>query len=235
MAGFDMLSGPDLGGGFLFQLTIERRPEGALFLYHAQDGGADAAGPPVGSPEPFGWQRASGMCPVGGRVCWHRDFVLDEAQSPQVRAAYGRTRFVMEACLGQAYRGAPAAVGPALAELIARAPPPGPGTSASWAFVGPTALWLAGRGPPPGRIEVEDSAQGLRAWAGRLAEYLIEPPATTTWAGGARRFAARAFLGTFRDGARVEWSEPEPGSSAPEPPRREVEWNGQRVPVRLPA
>ncbi|HTT25423.1 MAG TPA: hypothetical protein VMH90_00475, partial [Thermoplasmata archaeon] len=46
-----LVSGPDLGAGFLFQLSFDRDEGGSSFAFHAQDGGADAAGPPLGPPD----------------------------------------------------------------------------------------------------------------------------------------------------------------------------------------
>ncbi|HEV2165927.1 MAG TPA: hypothetical protein VGS23_02945, partial [Thermoplasmata archaeon] len=62
-------------------------------------------------------------------------------------------------------------------------------------------------------------------------EYLVEPPAETVW-GGRRLVAARAFIGSLREGTRVEWAEFEAGA-APRPVDtvRLVGWNGRRVPV----
>jgi len=229
----EMISGPDLGAGFLYQLTSERGDGPARFVFHAQDGGVDANGPPKGTPEPFGWSRSPGMCPIGGRACWHREFWLPESEALHVRTSYNRTRFVMEASLGQAYEGRPVPTEAALEELLRRAPPGGPGPA--WSIVGATAIWLRGLGPPPGRIEIESSEAGVRRWAEGFEEYLIEPAAPTGWYGTERRFAARAFVGTMQVGARVEWSEPDPAvapSGRSAPGTQWVDWKGHRVPCR---
>jgi hypothetical protein len=236
--GLEMVSGPDLGAGFLFQLTLERLPGPvAHYLFHAQDGGADASGPPMGTPEPLGWRRPAGMCPIGGRVCWHRDFWLPDAALGPVRASYNRTRFVMEESLKQVYRGRPVPLEPALEELLRKAPGSGSSPPIEWSLAGATALWLQGAPNPPKSIEIETTEAGVRAWAERLEEYLIEPPGPTTWHDGARRFGARAFVGTLREGARVEWSDGgagHPGNPGPigGEGARWVDWKGHPLSVR---
>src|SRR5579863_3734953 len=101
----EMLSGPDMGGGFLYQLTSNAEQEPARFVVHVQDGGPDAGGPPRGSPEPFGYFHPAKYCDFGGPRCWHREFDLPSTEVGRVRAAYNRTRFVMEAMLAQVYGG----------------------------------------------------------------------------------------------------------------------------------
>jgi hypothetical protein len=229
----EMISGPDLGAGFLYQLTREPAGEIARFVFHAQDGGVDANGPPKGTPEPFGWSRSDGMCPLGGRTCWHREFWLPGSEALHVRTSYNRTRFVMEASLEQAYGARPVPLEAALDELVRRCPPDPTGGEPAWSLVGPTARWVEGLGAPPGRIEIETSEAGVRRWAERFEEYLIEPAARTSWLGVGRRFAARAFVGTLQVGARVEWSEPDPAvapTGRAAPGTEWVDWKGHRVP-----
>jgi len=235
-----MLSGPDMGAGFLYQLTVERAPGPARFVFHAQDGGVDANGPPKGTPEPFGWAPSPSMCPLGGRTCWHREFWLPEAEALCVRTAYNRTRFVMEASLEQAYGGRPAPVDAALEELLRTTPGTATGPPDPWWLGGASSLWVQDTGPLPDRLEVETTERGVRWWAGTFEEYLIEPPAPTVWYSGRRRFGARAFLGTLRVGARVEWSVVAGGSPTAPHPREEgagrwADWRGHRVPARSPA
>jgi hypothetical protein len=82
-----MLSGPDTGGGFLFQLTVERGGEEAGFTFHAQEGREDAGGPPKGSPEPLGYAHPASACMYGGPRCWHRRFLLPLTELSRVRLA----------------------------------------------------------------------------------------------------------------------------------------------------
>ena len=229
----ELVSGPDLGGGFLFQLTRRRDGERAEFTYHAQDGGQDANGPPIGTPEPFGWARAEGMCFIGGRVCWHRRFALEDREVGAVRAAYNRTRFVMEAELAQAYRGAPVPWGAALREWTSRVGPALAALGAPWCLSGASAEAVV-RGGSAARVLVLTVATtdlGVRAAASAVPEYLTEPAAVTEWQ-GRETLAARAFFGTLREGVRVEWASGAEGerrlASA-----RAVDWNGAALSVAL--
>ena len=100
-----MLSGPDLGAGFLHQLSVEGDTDPRTFTYHAQDGGADAAGPPKGSLDVLDFVHPPSACMYGGPRCWHRRFRLPFADLPKVRLAYNRNRFVLQAMIDQAYAG----------------------------------------------------------------------------------------------------------------------------------
>ncbi len=115
-----MISGPDLGAGFLHQLSVEGEADPRVFTYHAQDGGADAAGPPKGPLDVLDFVHPPAPCMYGGPRCWHRRFRLPFAELPKVRLAYNRNRFVLQAMIDQAYAGAKPDVESALAELVAR-------------------------------------------------------------------------------------------------------------------
>ncbi len=226
-----MVSGPDLGAGFLFQLTRLRDGPNATFTFHAQTGGPDANGPPIGSPEPFGWQRSGGMCAFGGRVCWHRRFVTEDRELAQVRAAYNRSRFVMEAELGQTYRSARTPWEATLEEWLARVGPALARAGAPWSVQGAAASVIRGSADTVASITVRTSPAGVRAAGAAIPEYLIEPVGETDWPEGPV-LGARAFIGTLSEGTRVEWAAAR-GASADDPigPVEVVTWRGQNVQV----
>ncbi|MCI4325367.1 MAG: hypothetical protein L3K00_05770 [Thermoplasmata archaeon] len=240
-SGFELLSGPDLGGGYLHQLTVERFSGVNRFLYHAQDGGPDANGPPIGTLAPFGWQVSPSMCPIGGRQCWHRAFTLPIEESLKVRTAYNRTRFVMEAMLGHEYRGVPTPVDAAVVELDERlraAPEPIP-----WFVGGSLGLYLRGAPVTPRDGDLGTTPEAVSRIAEALKDYVTEPAAPTAW-GETRMLAARAFVGTVRNGLRVEWGFPldaVPDSTTSEwtalvhgSVPDQVEWKGRTLPVGRP-
>ena len=115
----DLLSGPDLGAGYLHQLSIDREPE-SWFTYHAQVGGLDANGPPIGPLDSIGFVHPRVACQFGGSRCWHRRFALPATETATVRATYNRHRFVLQATLDQLYAGAPIPFESALKELLDR-------------------------------------------------------------------------------------------------------------------
>jgi hypothetical protein len=232
----EMVSGPDMGGGFLFQLSREDEGGSTRFAYHAQDGAADAGGPPLGSPEPLGYYHPARSCMFGGPRCWHREFLLPGSEVGRVRAGYNRTRFVMEGMMAQLYGHEEVPVEAALRELldlIARPPNSGEG---GWWVGGSTALWLRGLGPRPHDVDLGVNTAGAAALADALAEYLIEPSGPALEADGRSRLAARAFLGTHRRGVRIEWAVAD-ARSPPEFAERvadqldHVSWDGRSLPV----
>jgi hypothetical protein len=238
---FELLSGPDLGGGFLHQLTVERFSGVNRFLYHAQDGGQDANGPPKGTPEPFGWALSPTMCPIGGRLCWHREFTLPIEETLRVRTAYNRTRFVMEAMIGHEYGGVPVPVDAAVVEFADRlngSPEPIP-----WYVGGSLGLYLRGAPVTPRDGDLGTTPEAVGRIAEALRDFVTEPAAPTEW-GGTPMLGARAFVGTVRNGLRVEWGVPtqpvawlRPGEwtsfARGEKPEL-VEWHGKKIPVAPP-
>jgi hypothetical protein len=196
-----MLSGPDLGAGYLHQLSVDRDGERTTFTYHAQEGGADAAGPPKGPLGVFGYVHPAQACQFGGPRCWHRRFLLPFSETVRVRIAYNRSRFVLQAMLGQVYDSAPAALEPALREIIPRLK----GGDVPWYLGGEAAAWLLGGPPPPRELRLGTTRPGVDRVAGLLREYLIEPVGPTDWPEVGIVHGARAFVGTFQSGARVEW------------------------------
>jgi hypothetical protein len=239
----EMISGPDMGGGFLYQLTRDASRQPGRFVFHLQDGGADAGGPPPGNPQPFGYYHPTQSCDFGGPRCWHREFDLPSSELARVRAAYNRSRFVMQAMLAQAYGGEEVPVEAALRELLDRAGADPTPPEATWWVGGSASLWLRGLGPRPHDLDLGVTATGAAALAAQLEEYLIEPIGPTVEADGRSRLAARAFLGTHHQGIRVEWavaddrSPPEFAERVARQARR-LSWEGRSVlvaPIELSA
>ncbi|MGA8275930.1 MAG: hypothetical protein WB852_06525 [Thermoplasmata archaeon] len=224
----EMLSGPDLGGGYLHQLTIDRTGEVTTFTYHAQDGGQDANGPPLGPLDALGFVHPTDGCQFGGPRCWHRRFLLPFAETPKVRLAYNRFRFVLETMLKQVYADALPGVDAALAELVRKIAPTLRTEGIEWYIGGSTAARLLGASLVPHDIDLGTSRAGVDRLAQLIPEYLIEPLGPTDWPSRGIVHAARAFVGTFRDGARVEWAVPIEPSAPPGPD----EWSGRLPEVR---
>jgi hypothetical protein len=203
---WEMLSGPDLGGGFLFQLTVEPLDTRARLIYHAQEGGIDASGPPKGSPVPFGFFRTTASCEIGGRDCYHRVFVLSAEEVPKARMAYNRLRFVTAPMLEQQYGGADVPIRAAAEEVAKRLAPAFADRPDRWFFAGSAAAWLQDAPGSPRTIELGTDADGLAQIANALSDYLVEPLAETTWRELGPVRGARAYVGTLRSGVRVEWA-----------------------------
>ena len=223
-----MLSGPDLGAGYLHQLTIDRIGESTTFTYHAQDGGADANGPPIGPLDALGFVHPEGGCQFGGPRCWHRRFLLPLAEAPKVRLAYNRFRFVLETMLNQVHSNAPPGIDAALSELVRRVAPTLRTEGVDWYIGGSTAARLLGAPIVPHDIDLGTSRAGVDRLAQLIPEYLIEPLGPTDWPSRGIVRGARAFVGTFKEGARVEWAVPiEPTLST-----GVDEWGGRLSDVR---
>lgn len=238
----EMVSGPDLGGGYLHQLTVDRAGAEARFVHHVQEGGMDAAGPPLGDPAPFGFVQSEGMCPFGGRRCWHREYIVAGSEANRVRMAYNRWRFVADPILREHYREAPRPVAQAVRDLLEFVAPTLDAERVPWYIGGSAGAWVRGVDLLPGDIDLGTTAAGARRLADLLEPYLIEPYARTEWPGSGPCQGARAFLGTRTEGMRVEWS------MASDPARlkgslrewaveregfavQSIDWNGLRVPV----
>jgi hypothetical protein len=225
----EMLSGPDLGAGYLHQLSLDREGDRTIFTYHAQEGGADANGPPKGPLDVFGFVHPASPCMFGGPKCWHRRFLLPFAETSRVRHAYNRSRFVLQTMLDQVYAGVVSDVPGALDEVLARISNALEAERVDWFIGGSTAAWLLGAAVVPHDIDIGTTRAGVDRIAPHLAEYLIEPLAPTDWPRVGIVRGARAFVGTFVKGARVEWAVPiEPRSSVPFD-----EWGGELGSVRL--
>jgi hypothetical protein len=204
----ELVSGPDLGGGYLHQLSIDRLEEATTFTHHAQDGGQDAGGPPIGALDVLGFVHPRTPCMFGGPNCWHRRYLLPFAATPKVRFAYQRHRFVLETMLRQAHGLAPTAFDAAVRELVARVAGPLRKEGVEWYVAGSGAVRLAGGGGTPHDIDLGTTRAGVDRLGELLAEYLIEPVAPTDWRDERLVVGGRAFVGTPKAGARVEWAVP---------------------------
>jgi len=224
----ELLSGPDLGAGFLHQLSLDRDGERTSVTYHAQDGGADANGPPKGPLDAFGFVHPEVPCMFGGPRCWHRRFLLPFGAIPRARQAYNRNRFVLQAMLDQAYDHAVVPLDAALDELLSRIADLLGRDGIRWYIGGSTAARLLGARVAPRDIDLGTTRAGVDRMGTLLGEFLIEPVAPTDWPSSGIVHAARAFVGTLKDGVRVEWAVPiEPRSPIPFD-----EWSGHTETVR---
>lgn len=203
----DVVSGPDVGGGFLFHLT--QSPAGARTTYvvHAQDGGLDGGDPPPAGPSALGFAPAEGMCPLGGRACWHRESVADPTALLRVRFAYNRLRFVARPLLEIAAGRRPVSYEAGLKETIHRVVPRAASSGIPWVIGGSAAPALLGASVAPNDLDLGTTRDGVDVIAAALEEYLIDAPAERSWGPGPPRRTARAFVGTFQDGLKVEWGE----------------------------
>jgi len=225
----EMVSGPDLGAGYLHQLSQDRDGERTTFTYHAQDGGADANGPPKGPLDVFGFVHPPSPCLFGGPRCWHRRFLLPFSELARARSAYNRNRFVLATMLDQVYEHVPVRVESALEEVLRRVSGPLAQEGVEWYVGGSAAAGLLGARVAPGDIDLGTTRAGVDRIAVLLADYLIEPLAPTDWPAAGIVQGARAFVGTFREGARVEWAVPlEPRTPVPF-----EEWSGREGVARL--
>jgi hypothetical protein len=213
----EMLSGPDLGAGYLHQLTTDRDGDRTTFTFHAQDGGQDANGPPKGPLDVFGYVHPPSACPFGGPRCWHRRFLLPFSETARVRPCYNRSRFVLQAMIDQVYDGASVAVESALVEVAARLVKAHV-TDEEWLVGGSAGAWLLGAPVTPRDIDLAVRRAAVDRVGTALVEYLIEPTSTTDWPAVGIVRGARAFVGTFVAGARVEWG-------VPLDPETRAEWN----------
>jgi hypothetical protein len=212
----EMLSGPDLGAGYLHQLTTDRDGDRTTFTYHAQDGGADANGPPKGPLDVLGFVHPPSPCQFGGPRCWHRRFLLPFAETPRVRQTYNRNRFVLQTMLDQSYSGAPVAAESALGELVDRITRSGELSEDDWYVAGSAGARVLGAAVVPHEVDLGVTRTGVDRLAPILGDYLIEPLSTTDWPEVGIVRGARAFVGTFTSGARVAWSLPlEAAANAP--------------------
>ena len=237
----EMLSGPDTGGGFLFQLTLERGGPKPGFTFHAQEGAEDAGGPPKGSPEPLGYRHPEAACMYGGPRCWHRRFALPPSEAMRVRTPYNRTRLTFAAQIEQVAGLRPVPVAEGIRELLDLVYSL-TSESVPW-FIGASAgAWIQGVHVVPRDVDIGTNARGAARLAELLELYLIEPLSSLPGPEGTEAYCARAFVGTARDGIRVEWrsGQDQAGESgtANEFGRveagsrfRTVTWQGRVVPV----
>jgi hypothetical protein len=209
-----LISGPDLGGGYLHQLSRDLDHGRETFTHHAQDGGADAGGPPKGPLDPLGFVHPPEPCMFGGPRCYHRVYELPESEAARVRAAYQRYRFVLSTLLDQMVAGVAPAADTGVRELLRAVGEPMERERLEWYLAGPSSAWIQGAAAAPTVLRIGGPPASGARLAELLREYLIEPWAPTEWAGRRIPAGARAFLGTPREGIRAEWwapPEPRPG------------------------
>lgn len=212
----ELLSGPDLGAGYLFQLTVDRSGERPRLTVHAQEGGRDASGPASGSLPRLGFHVPTTPCPIGGRGCRHEEFEVPEAALPRARLAYNRFRFVLRAMLDQQAGAVVAPVRVGLAEVARRLAERFGPASDRWYVGGSAAALAQGVAVTPNDIDLGTDRDGVAEVGEALAEYLIEPVAATTWPPSRPMIAARAFVGTLVEGVRVEWGVSDGPPTAPD-------------------
>jgi len=165
----------------------------------------------------------------GGPRCFHRRFLLPFDETPRVRQAYNRNRFVLETMLGQAHAGLAPTHEAGLREVVSRLADPLARDGIDWYLGGSAAAWVLGSGVPPRDLDLGTSRAGVDRIAELLREYLIEPIAPTDWPPNRIVRGARAFVGSLQEGIRVEWAVP---IDALEPPPLD-EWSGRPGVARL--
>ena len=237
----ELVSGPDLGGGYLHQLSIDRLGDTTTFTHHAQDGGQDAGGPARGPLDVLGFVHPPAPCMFGGPRCWHRRYLLPFSELPRVRFAYQRFRLVAAAMVAQAYGDTPVPADASLLEVVRRLAPPLAAEGIPWFLGGSAGGRLLGGALEPHDIDLGTTRAGVDRIGQLLAEYLIEPVAPTDWGPERLVRGGRAFVGTPQAGTRVEWSVPLDASPDAEfggDPARvrtlSVETGGHRVLVSRP-
>jgi hypothetical protein len=237
----ELLAGPDVGGGFLFQLSRAAGPLGG-FRFHLQEAGSDAAGPPPGSPELLHFAHPASPCMFGGPRCWEKRFALPIEATPRVRLAYNRTRFVIGAMLAQAAHRQPAPVEAAATELLERIERPLAERGLRWQIGGSAGAWMRGVPIEPADIDLGIETEGAFLLEELLEPYLVEPAHVERSGLGERFPVGAAFVGTFQAGMRVEWAGARADAPAGELPtewsgpewierRERVDWKGHEVPL----
>ncbi|MCI4364144.1 MAG: hypothetical protein L3K13_07615 [Thermoplasmata archaeon] len=237
-----LLSGPDVGGGFLLQLSEERPPLPAGYTYHLQEGGTDAAAAPAASLEPLGFSHPAAACMFGGPRCWERSFEAPEESPSSVRNNYNRFRFILGPLLEQRAGRRPVPIERGLTELLDRLLEPLRATSVPWEIGGSTGAWIRGVPIAPRDIDIGTTADGARAIGGLLEDARTEPVHERVVRDGLRQLWGSAFLGTLVEGVRVEWggASREVEQHAPEGEWHgpglwtrveRFDWHGRRVPL----
>jgi hypothetical protein len=222
----ELVSGPDVGGGYLLQLTWSRPPLESVFTFHLQPGGTDAAGEASATPDRLGFRHPALSCPIGGPRCWERTFRCGGERRSMVRLSYNRFRFALAPLLDQVAGKVVPPIESALRQLLPVTSQILEARGIPWEIGGSAGAWLRGVPLVPGDIDLGTTAEGATALAEELQDYLIAPLSATGEPGSSGRVGAEAFLGTLKDGARVEWSGASPESLEAEP---FSEWGGPDV------
>lgn len=199
-----VVSGPDLGSGFLLQLTRDGPPLPGGYTVHLQEGGTDGGSVPTYSPARLGFEHPRTPCMYGGPACWHRSYALPETAAARVRATYHRLRYTLAPMLAQAEHVKEAPIHDGLTDLLARIALPLERAGVRWQVGGSAAAWLRRIAIAPADIDLGVEPAGVERLSELLEPFLVEPVHSETGPDG-RRTGAAAFLGTLREGIRVEW------------------------------
>jgi hypothetical protein len=237
-----LLSGPDVGGGFLLQLSEERDPLPPGYTYHLQEGGTDAAAAPAASLEPLGFSHPASACMFGGPRCWERSFADRGESASSVRNCYNRFRFILGPHLEQRAGKRPVPIEAGLGELLDRLLEPLRVASIPWEIGGSTGAWIRGIPIPPKDIDIGTTHDGALEIGKLLEDARTEPVHERIGPDGFSQLWGAAFIGTLVEGVRVEWggASHEVDARAPEGEWHgpglwtrveRVEWRGRRVPV----
>jgi hypothetical protein len=227
-----LVSGPDVGGGYLLQLSQDREPELPGFTYHLQEGGLDAAAPPADSVEWLGFERSARSCMFGGNRCWERHFPAGTEPSSAVRNRYNRFRFVLGPLLEQRAGRKPVPLGSGLRSLIERIAGPMEADRIPWWISGDAAGWVRGGSSHPEALDLTTTEEGSRRLAILLADSELWPTVRVERPGRTTRWEGAAFLGTFVDGVLVRWTDRgEAVGASGAGPAEPVAWEGLSVPV----
>jgi hypothetical protein len=220
-----LLSGPDVGGGYLLQLSQDQEPELPGFTYHLQEGGIDAAAPPADSVGWLGFVRPAQPCMFGGNRCWERHFPTGTEPPNAVRNRYNRFRFVLGPLLEQRAGRKPVPVSAGLKTLLERVAAPLLEDRIPWVVEGAAATWVRDSGAAPGLVELATTEEGCGRLGLLLADSEIWPVGP---AGPApHRTEGAAFLGTFVDGLLVRWADRGLSGRGPD----SANWEGFTLPL----
>jgi len=240
----ELVSGPDVGGGYLFQLTVEPAAGGARFRMHAQEGGLDGGAGRAGNPGVAGLRPADRPCPVGGRSCWHADIEGAPDDAPRIRFAYNRLRFVLPVLVAQRRGERPVPFREGLGTVVDRIGARLEADGIPWMVGGSAAAAVAGASVVPRDIDLSCAPEGVERIAQALEEFVTIPPGNRPAAGSDRRWAGRAFVGSLTEGIAVEWGlwadGPEPSDPLGEWRESTVRaaerwpWEGRTVPCAPP-
>ena len=132
--------------------------------------GTGCSGPRSGHRRRSAGRCPGTMCPFGGRQCWHRSFDTDDREVGAVRAAYNRSRFVMEAELSSVpSRHGP--VGGGLEEWQRRVAPTLDREGVPWCSRGGTGR-VQGASDPVPQLTIWMNEAGVRAAAEAIPEHI---------------------------------------------------------------
>lgn len=231
----ELVSGPDVGGGYLLQLSRDREPEVPGFTYHLQEGGIDAARPASAPVDWLGFARPSQPCMFGGKDCWERAFISPGEAATHVRNQYNRFRFVLGPILGQrsGQQSVPADSG--LLDLLDRVAGPLVQTGVPWRVDSGTAAALTGGAHQLRAIRIETTADGCFQLGELLSDFGLWPVQVPPAGRESARPYGAAFLGTLVEGVLVLWSTPEvetgKDTASGTISSRTLSWKGRMVPI----